>query len=441
MTIVVGLLAWVVATVVVQSLCWRTPASVGLPVAFLASIGVIHLPGALVHALPWYVRPSHDLVEEGFALSTLGAVALALGHLWHHRRRRREPAPRPPVRRGQAWSRRDGLRYLVAGLTIHLIVLPLLHGVPTLTAVLSAGLTLAVCGLQMLIYAAWVRGDRPALVRWLLVTLLFPVMTVVSGGYLGFGVAVVLGTFCFVTGFVRPRWRPYGLVLLLLYPALCVYVTYMRDRTDIRAVVWGGGALHERAGAVADTFLSPELFDPFDTTHLRRFDDRLNQNILVGQAARNMERSRIEFARGGTIVDAFLALVPRALWPDKPLKAGGAEVVSRYTGQTFGGNTSVGVGTVLELYINFGAPGILLGFAALGVLLSKLDLHCGAMLAAGRQGDFLVAYLPAMSLLGSAANSFLEVSASVAGALLLALAMRRWLSRRALRPAATAPRR
>lgn len=433
LALVVGLLTWVAATVIAQRLCWRAPASVGLPIAFLASVAVIHVPGALVHVLPWYDRPTRSLVEDGFALSAIGALFLALGHAWHQRRQgHRAPERARPTRSraSHAWSRRAGIRFLVTGLVIHLLVLPLLQGVPTVTAILSAGMTLSVCGLHILIYMARARGDGPALRFWLAFTLLFPALTVVSGGYLGFGVSIVIGTICFVAGFDRPRWRPYAFVLLLLYPALCAYVTYMRDRKEIRAEVWGGAPLSRRVDVVAKAFLSPDFFDPLDEQHLYRFDERLNQNILVGQAVRHMARSSVEFAHGETIADAVFALVPRALWPDKPFRAGGAEVVTRYTGQRYERSTSVGVGTVLELYINFGGPGVCVGFFILGVVLSALDGRCGAMLAAGRQGEFLRHYLPSLSLLSSAGNSFVEVGASCVGAYLLARAVERWIDRR-----------
>lgn len=320
-----------------------------------------------------------------------------------------------------------GLRYLVLGLGIHLVVFPVFHGVATITAILSGGMTLAVCGLHLLIHAAATRGERRAYYGWVAAACLFPLVTVMSGGFLGFGVAILMGTLCFVAGFDRPRWRPYLIALILLYPALSTYVSYMRDRGAIREVVWGRAPLATRLDVVAATIASPELFDPTDELHLRRFDERLNQNTLVGHAVEHMEEARVEFAEGRTFLDAVLGLIPRALWPDKPFKAGGASTVMKYTGLRFKADTSVGVGTVLELYINFGAAGVALGFAALGVVLSRLDERCGALLASGELDTFPRLYVVGLSLLGSAGNSFVEVGASLVGAVLLAEAVRRAL--------------
>ena len=77
-----------------------------------------------------------------------------------------------------------------------------------------------------------------------------------------------------------------------------------------------------------------------------------------------------DFAYGGTV--PLWGFVPRALWPDKPAVGGGGSLVSEYTGIPFGEGTSVGAGQVLELYVNFGIPGVLAGFTGLGFLLMRL---------------------------------------------------------------------
>ncbi len=46
--------------------------------------------------------------------------------------------------------------------------------------------------------------------------------------------------------------------------------------------------------------------------------------------------------------------IPRALWPNKPVVGGSGDLVSTYTGIRFADGTSVGIGQVLESFVNFG---------------------------------------------------------------------------------------
>jgi hypothetical protein len=114
---------------------------------------------------------------------------------------------------------------------------------------------------------------------------------------------------------------------------MSLYVTYMRDRTDIREVVWGGESATARVNRLRDTFENFELFDIYNVDHLQRVDLRLNQNYLVGMGVKYLQTHPDEFAHGETIWEAVLAPIPRALWPNKPSAAGSGDLVSRFTGQ------------------------------------------------------------------------------------------------------------
>ena len=54
------------------------------------------------------------------------------------------------------------------------------------------------------------------------------------------------------------------------------------------------------------------------------------------------------------------------------------------TGLRFNSQTSIGVGNVMELQINFGMPGVAVGFFVLGWAIGKLDLKAAI---AERQGE------------------------------------------------------
>lgn len=84
------------------------------------------------------------------------------------------------------------------------------------------------------------------------------------------------------------------------------------------------------------------------------------------------------YAYGKTFTENLLViLVPRILWPDKPVRFGGTEFVGRFTGmyrEGDEGTLSVGTPVNLEFYANFGPWGaaILLGFY--GYLCARLEV-------------------------------------------------------------------
>jgi hypothetical protein len=176
-------------------------------------------------------------------------------------------------------------------------------------------------------------------------------------------------------------------------------------------VVWGGATFEDRWDQLSTTIRTTEWFDPTQQAHLDRIRVRLDQDFFVGAAAVNLEDGNVEFARGATIVAAVLAIIPRAIWPDKPVVAGSGDIVSEYTGIRFTEGTSVGVGQVLELYINFGRAGVIGGFVLIGLLVTSIDRTAAAHLARGDAQRFLVWYLPGLSLL-QIGGAFTEVVAT-----------------------------
>jgi hypothetical protein len=211
---------------------------------------------------------------------------------------------------------------------------------------------------------------------------------------------------------------------LVAFLGLSIYVTYMRDRRDIREVVWGGESLASRIGRLTETFTEMEWFDLNNIEHLHRVDDRLNQDALVGMAVDNIRSGAVPLARGGTIADAGLALIPRALWPAKPIVAGSGDLVAAYTGLVVPEGTSVGIGHVMEWYVNFATPGVIIGFMLLGAVTVFVDRSAGRWLYRGDVARFTIWFLPGLSVL-QVGGSFVEMMSSGAAALLIGLACAR----------------
>ena len=231
---------------------------------------------------------------------------------------------------------------------------------------------------------------------------------------------------CFVAGFYRPRWRLLVLGLAAGYLGLSLFVTYMRDRIKIRDTVWGGQSYGSRIDQLKSTFSQAEFFSINNYEHLERIDYRLNYNALVGASVRYIESGGKEFARGETLWEAIIALIPRVFWPDKPVTAGSGDLVSEYTGY-FEENTSVGIGQVMELFINFGQWGVITGFLSIGVIIALIDKGAGESLANNDWLTFACWYLPGIAFL-NVGGSFVETTASAAASLAIALLVKWFVS-------------
>jgi hypothetical protein len=258
--------------------------------------------------------------------------------------------------------------------------------------------------------------------------LLVPFTTVTTQGFLGYGVVALLIVLVFVSTFLR---SPVTIALIgipLMYLGLSVFVSYMRDRGEIRAGIRNGEAFSARVDRLTTTAETFEWFDPSNLDHLQRVDGRLNQNYLVGAAVVRLSETG-DFARGETLFDALLALIPRAFWPDKPLKAGSGDLVTRFTGIYFNSaDTSVGIGQSLEFYANFGTIGVLIGFAIMGTLITTVDWQAGQRLANSDLHGFVLWFLPGVALL-QVGGQLVEMTACAAASVIVALMVNRYLDR------------
>jgi hypothetical protein len=116
----------------------------------------------------------------------------------------------------------------------------------------------------------------------------------------------------------------------------------------------------------------------------------------------NHEGGSASFAYGATM--PLWALIPRAVWPGKPEVGGGGDVVTDFTGIRFAEGTSVGTGQVLEFYVNFGIPGLLIGFLGLGFMLMWLDQGVMRSLVADDMCGLLLRAMPGLMLLQPGGN-------------------------------------
>ncbi len=392
----------------------------GLILAYCLNLWLIHWLAAVIYFFPWYHNFDPEDVAAGFKLSTYAITAFGAGSLFVTPLLRKIVGFPPPMASPRKPEAKLSTWFIVIGLLCYLVLMPLLGGVPTLTALISVGWNFLIVGLILKCWAAWRERKKKKFLGWLMIALCLPFMTVVTQGFIGYGTVALIAVLAFVADFYRPRWRVLAIGILAFYLGISLFVTYMRDRNAIREVVWGGQSYGSRFDRMYMTFSEFEFFDPYDQQHLWRIDERLNQSALVGASMRHLETGSVEYANGETLWMAVLSVIPRAVWPDKPIAAGSGELVSRYTGISFIEGTSVGIGQVMEFYINFGVTGVICGFMILGIIVATVDRVAGERLAEGNWHGFAFWFASGLSFL-QVGGQLVEVTAGAAAAMLLAV--------------------
>ena len=412
------LLVWFAVGLFLQ----RTRYSAGLPLAYFLGLSLIHVPGAFIYLNSSDLRSMAIWSQTGFEQTVIGMVAFLVGVViarsiafLHYSRTKNRPGllvPQDPVKLNQL-----ALYYIGIGCGSYFLLMPFLGGVASLTAIIGSLGSLILVGFCLRLWVAHQWGNRRT--YWSTIALLpiLPLSTVVAGGFLNHGTTWVLTIGSFMFAQSKRRLGYLLLAPIVIYIGLSVFVDYMSVRRDIRQVVWNKHSFSDRFEVVGERVLTNfAWFDPANPKHIIQIDDRLNQNWLVGRAVLRLEANEVAYAYGTTLRDMLVGLIPRAIWPDKPIVGGGKDVVSHYTGQKFDRYTSVGAGQVLEFYANFGTLGIIGGFLIWGLLLGSGDLLVLRYLYQGDQPRFLFWFLISLALLQAGGNLLEIFVAAVSGA-------------------------
>lgn len=409
------LLAWAGLLVALVMFAVRGPGHGGaLTLAYFLGLSLIHVPGVLPFLNPGSGLDDFDETLLGFELTILGMAAFVAGailvSLVDQRHVRVQGAPHW---RAQVFESL-GRRALGLGVVAYFVIVPLSARVPSLTSVVSSLATLLIIGIWLALYGAAAAADRRRTLVILALLPLLPLATLVTGGFLGYGVYWVLSVIAFLFVITSRRAWFYWGTPVAMFLGLSLFVTYMGQRNGIREVVWyEQSSLLDRFDRVTAIITDFELLDLAAPDQVTALDGRLNQNALVGAGVQYHEAGAKSFAYGGTIPP--WALIPRAVWPDKPEIGGGGDVVAEFTGIDFARGTSVGAGQVFEFYVNFGIPGVLAGFFGLGYLLMWLDRRIMRSLAANDLRGFLLRAMPGLMLLQPGGNLLEILVGSIAG--------------------------
>jgi len=287
---------------------------------------------------------------------------------------------------------------LIASL-LSFFLLRFLSNIPTIGAIATNGSLIWVLGVLLGLRSALRRRLPKAIGFWLIAMSVYPAIMLLQAGFLSFGstpVFVILASLVIST---RSNWRVGVALPIVAITFISAFISYFNNRDNIREAVWWGGTFERRIEEASKIVSDFELFDSENDRHLSALDQRLNQNMFAGMAANQIADGKVSLLYGKSIWEGFLQMIPRVIWPGKPVYGGSPEIIREMTGYEMNDSTSFGVGNVMEFYINFGTSSLVIGFLLLGLLFGWLDKKSAL---AEREGDLskcIIYFIPAVAMI------------------------------------------
>ena len=300
---------------------------------------------------------------------------------------------------GAATVRKEFWLFCLVGGWFVTYALSFLGKVSSLGAAIDKGGAIWMLGVLLGLRAALQNGNYGWALVWTGSLMVYPSLMLLLGGFLSYGSAAMIIVCAALAISVRSHGKVVASVLLASFLGMSLFVNYFANRESIRRVTWSNSSFEERVDAVAAAGEDLSWFDPANDKHLVALNERLNQNYFVGLAAARIDAGFANYLYGRSLWEGLISLVPRAIWPDKPVFGGSPAIVMEMTGLELDQSTSFGVGNVMEFQINFGMEGVIIGFLVLGWLIGTLDRKAAIAEQKGDLGKAIVFFLPAVALI------------------------------------------
>ncbi len=391
-TMVISLAFCLIASIALYLSLRNGNPSLGLPFAYLFITLIIYVPGAIAH-LADPTLEYHYATIVGIRLTGIGLLAFAAG-VWLSRCKRRYTK--------MTWPRiRTSFQIyaLAAGWITTYSLRHILGGIPSLNAVADTGAQIWVLSITLAFAITLQRRDFLGFAIWGLACLLFPLTMLIFGGFLCHGVETMVICLAGLIVLARSHLIVLVTISLLSVFGMALFISYFLVRADIREVAWGGGSIQEQVNESKRVITEFRFLDLEDPDHLKALNDRLNQGFFAGLAAFRLKLGIVDYYRGRTFWEGLLALIPRLIWPEKPVYGGSPAIIQNMSGYYVGEGSSYGVGQVMEFYINYGIPSLVGGFLVLGWALGTLDRMAATAYVEGRHRRLMLTFLPAVALI------------------------------------------
>src|SRR6516162_8271597 len=204
-----------------------------LTLAYFLTLSLGHIPGVLAYLDQGFFVYSREATKVGLDMTLIGMMAFFVGAVAVLPQRTTSVKAHQQAASADFFSR-ISWRMLTIGTIGYFVILPLAALVPSFSAIASVTGLLIMLGFWLRFYAA----DSRETLSTLAMVPLFPLSTLVTRGFLGFGTvwAVTMVAFCFVIA--RRRIWFYLASPVVIFLGLSLFVTYFQQRQYIRDVVW-----------------------------------------------------------------------------------------------------------------------------------------------------------------------------------------------------------
>jgi hypothetical protein len=322
-----------------------------------------------------WVTPAHEQVIQ---YSILGCLAMVggLALAWFTRRRGTAADSERGILARTRWINTTFGWFLFGVGSVATMCESALHFVATIGTAVSSLANITTVGLLVTLASGMKQRRFGALMAMLVIYVPIMMMRAFATGHTPAKVSLLIPALCVVAGYRQFTWKSTVVVGICGFVFLSIMSGWLKTRDIIRSGHLQGMSYRHQVlrfmpawfDATWDSALDIEAAN--ETIRLR-----VDMTDILAMQVRY--QPRIEpYARGQTVLDAGVAMVPRILWPRKPVIAGGWAYVAKYTGMVRSNPndyTSIGLPYQFELYANAGPICVVIGLFVVGYVCGRLE--------------------------------------------------------------------
>ncbi|MFH7024923.1 MAG: O-antigen polysaccharide polymerase Wzy [Heteroscytonema crispum UTEX LB 1556] len=258
--------------------------------------------------------------------------------------------------------------------------IPSIRSIPSIGMFIGGGLYLA----YGMFYILWSRGKLPKTQVWLLLLIFLPIDIIprLSSGLL----AEIMILFLFMFNIV---WFVHRKIPVILISILIVlYLAFSPVKAEYRNLTWNSRKPEAQLNPIERlqlfinlsieyhqkyTFNKESIYRAPKISATDKAAERSAMIIFLSDVMKNTPEI-VPYWNGETYLPLLTSYIPRIIWPDKPEIRIGNDFGHRYKildADDF--STSMNLPMIVEMYVNFGSWGVIIGMSLLGSLLVFID--------------------------------------------------------------------